>query len=382
MLILFMMCILFVVYVYLGYPLLLWILTRKIEKSYPSTSYQGDISIVMVVCNEAKNIREKIENIMQLNYQGGQLKLIIVDDASDDNTVELIETSAFNGTLIKSKQRKGKAQGINLAMKQVTTELVTLIDCRQQLELNIINYLSSWFAQDPNMGAVSGELKFKPLNGNDFSASMDGYWRYEKFIRKSEAKLGSVAGVTGALYMLRTKTFLPLAEDTLLDDVLIPMNSCAQGYQIGYDDRAIAWDLPSTSVLNEKVRKIRTLSGNYQLLFRFPSWITPIGHPIWWQFFSHKIARLFVPFAIILSILCAIKLYLSGSAVAAIYLLLVFTSFLLIPLSQVFPRLLELKLLKLLQSFLLLNWFCFLAFYSYFFSTQVGSWKVNARDSV
>jgi cellulose synthase/poly-beta-1,6-N-acetylglucosamine synthase-like glycosyltransferase len=374
----FFICIIFVVYVYLGYPLLLWLATKNSKKNYPEKVYMGDISIIMVVCNESMNIREKLINIKKLNYSGGNINIIIVDDASTDDTCQFIENSELDIQLIKNDIRKGKANGINLAMAGVKTELAMLIDCRQELELNVIEYLSSWFSESDKVGAISGELILKPDDNNDFSAGMDGYWRYEKFIRKSEAKLSSVPGVTGALYMLRVKTFIPIPVDTLLDDVQIPMMSCAQGYHVGYDDRALAWDVPSTSVIKERARKIRTLSGNYQLLFRFPSWIVPGGHPIWWQFFSHKIARLLAPFVIVLSAFLAFKLYTSGNNIAGIYLALMLIALSVIPLGQAFPFLMRNKQLKLIQSFILLNWFCFLAFRSYFFTHQSGSWKNEA----
>lgn len=374
-LIAFILCLVFVVYVYLGYPLLLWLLTKNKTKDYPQQTYQGDISIVMVVCNEAANIKKKLANFEQLKYSTGCLRFIIVDDASDDNTCQIIEESDLDIQLIKNPQRQGKASGINLAMAEVSTELVMFVDCRQELELNVVEHLSSWFAENDKVGAISGELMFKSEDSNDFSAGMDGYWRYEKFIRKSEALLASVAGVTGALYMLRAKTFQPIAEDTLLDDVQIPMVSCSQGYIIGYDDRAIAWDQPSTSMSKEKARKIRTLSGNYQLLFRFPSWVMPSGHPIWWQFFSHKIARLLVPFSILISIFLALPLYKNGLFIAGIYLGAVFASLALVVASSSMPFLNRIKHFKLLHSFIVLNWFCLLAFNSYFFTSQGGAWK-------
>jgi len=375
MLVTFIICLIFICYVYLGYPFLLWLLSRNIEKSYPEKQYQGDISIVMVVCNEEKHIADKIVNIKQLHYSGGRLNIIIVDDCSDDDTVNLVLSSDLNCRLIRSDKRLGKAHGINLAMTEVTTELVLFIDCRQQLDLYIIEHLSSWFADNPTIGAISGELMFKVAKGNDFSAAMDGYWRYEKFIRKSEALLASVPGVTGALYMLRANTFKAIPNNTLLDDVQIPMVTAGQGYRVGFDDRAIAWDEPSTCLIKERARKIRTLGGNYQLLLRFPQWVFPFGHPISWQFFSHKIARLLVPFVISTSAALAMLLIDHYPIMAIGYLLVILSSLLLIPLAYIFPAVRKIKLLKLVESFILLNWFCLLAFFNYFFIAQAAAWK-------
>ncbi|MEY8252921.1 MAG: glycosyltransferase, partial [Colwellia sp.] len=301
MLLLFIVCIFFIFYVYVGYPFLLWLLTRNTKLTFPSNNYFGDISVVMVVCNEGNMAAKKIQNLLSLKYSGGSTHIYVVDDASDDNTVEIVSEYSNRITFISSETRQGKAHGLNLAMEQAKTELVMLVDCRQELEVNVVEYLASWFTDDPAMGAVSGELMFKEVDGSNFSSGVDGYWRYEKFIRKSEAILGSVPGVSGALYMLRRASYKDIPVDTLLDDVQIPMVCAAQGYRVGYDERAIAWDVPSMTVNQEKARKVRTLSGNYQLLLRFPKWVLPGGHPIWWQFLSHKISRLVAPFVIILS---------------------------------------------------------------------------------
>lgn len=365
----------FVFYVYVGYPLLLFVLKRKVPFSFPSKSYEGDISIVMVVFNEEKNIETKLNNLLNLNWNSGHVQIYVVDDGSTDGTLDVIRSFGDHVTLIQSSGQAGKANGLNLAMECVQTELVLMVDCRQELEEDVLVHLSSWFADDSKMGAVSGELMFKSDGSNAFSHGMDGYWKYEKFIRSSESVIASVPGVTGALYMLRTCTFKPIPTDTLLDDVQIPMVSASQGYKVGYDERAIAWDVPSTSVSNEKRRKIRTLSGNYQLLMRFPQWILPKGHPIWWQFFSHKIARLLAPFIAIFSFIVSIILSIQGDALAMLYAILFALGMAILPLGYSFPALNRISYVKLISSFITLNWFCVLAFFHYFSGIKSGAWK-------
>jgi cellulose synthase/poly-beta-1,6-N-acetylglucosamine synthase-like glycosyltransferase len=367
--------ILFVFYVYIGYPIILWILSRNVESTFPKERYIGDVSIVMVVCNEITSVSKKIDNINNMIFSGGCKKIIIVDDSSIDGTPELIESKFPEVKLIKATKRMGKANGINLAMDIVDTELVAFVDCRQEVELQSLEYLASWFQTNSAMGAVSGELILKSENGNDFSEGMDGYWRYEKFIRKCEAKIGSVPGVSGALYMLRVSSFKPIEVNTLLDDVQIPMVACEQGYRIGYDERAIAWDVPSTSHKREKERKIRTLSGNYQLLQRFPLWVLPMGHPIWWKFFSHKIARLLAPVVALVSLFLSIYLSATGNYYALTYAILFISGLAVQPLSKYLPRLSKIKLVKLASSFITLNWFCILALFHYLTGIKSGSWK-------
>ncbi len=175
--------------------------------------------------------------------------------------------------------------------------------------------------------------------------------------------------------MLRACTYQYIPSDTLLDDVQIPMVCVGQGYRVSYDDRAIAWDVPSTSLSREKSRKIRTLSGNYQLLFRFPKWVIPGGHPIWWQFLSHKIFRLLAPFVAIISVIAAFFVHEAGSYIGTLYMVSFVAAVSAAPLGMLIPILNRVKIIKLLGSFITLNWFCLLAFFNYFFTRQVGSWK-------
>lgn len=368
-------CVLFILYVYIGYPLALWLLGRSKFDQYPTASYSGDVSIVMIVCNEEGSVEKKIKNLIELNFNGQRKEIIIVDDLSDDRTCEIVQRYSESVQLIRSSERLGKASGINKAMAKVDTPLVMFVDCRQELDVDVITNLTSWFEESAEIGAVSGELMFRLDGGDGFSQGMDGYWKYEKFIRKNEALVSSVPGVTGALYMLRTSAFEAIPEDTLLDDVQIPMVCASKGYRVIYDDRALAWDAPSKSIEKEKQRKIRTLSGNYQLLFRFPKWIVPGGHPIWWQFLSHKIFRLIAPFAAITSLAAAFFLYQSGNILGLVYMTFALSVLLIFPLSLLIPLINNIKLFRLLNSFILLNWFCVLALFEYLFSTQSGSWK-------
>jgi hypothetical protein len=86
--------------------------------------------------------------------------------------------------------------------------------------------------------------------------------------------------------------------ETILDDVLIPMNAAKQGFRVVFDERARAWDRPDLGTEREFRRKVRTLTGNYQLLQLAP-WLLGAENPLRFEFISHKLTRLVVPFALI-----------------------------------------------------------------------------------
>ncbi|MFK5950011.1 MAG: glycosyltransferase [Methylococcales bacterium] len=377
---LFFISIVLIIYTFVGYPLIVYLLSLKLKNNVqinsPNSVKHYDLTILMVVCNEENQIETKLINLLNLSYFSKKPKIVIVDDNSDDSTVEIIKKiNSERIDLLNAPHRLGKANGINMAMEVITTPLVLLVDVRQEVANDAAEKLCKWFEMDQNVGAMSGELHFKSDNNNDFSKGMDGYWRYEKFIRKMEANISSVPGVTGAIYMLRRSTYIPIQQDTILDDVLIPMNVIKQGYTVGFDDEAVAWDVPSYDPIKEKRRKVRTIKGNYQLLIRFYHWVLPFGHPIWLQFLSHKILRIFVPFFALLHIVSATYLAVYVNQLWFIYVFLMILSILILPTSIIFKSIASIRIIRLWLSFLTLNWYSFLAFFSYFFGETNSSWK-------
>ena len=365
-------------YVFVGYPLLLLILVKnKSDKQSPPVgSYQYSITAVIIACNEESVIEEKIKNILSLDYPTEKLNLIIVDDASTDNTVDVIKgINSKRIKLLTTKQRSGKAAGLNYAMEHVNSDLVFMLDARQSINLTAAKDLSSWFESDVQAGAVSGELQFKKENSNNTSEGMDGYWRYEKLIRKSESFISSVPGVTGAIYMMRASLYQSIPEDTILDDVLIPMNIAAKGYWVGFDERAIALDIPSHDINKEKLRKTRTIKGNYQLWLRNISFSVPLKHPIWWQYLSHKVLRLLAPYAALMTLILSIVIGYQENIYGYIYACLFTTGLLMYPISLRAPKLLDNSVMRLWISFIALNWFNMLGFFHYIFDKKQQAWK-------
>ena len=295
-------------YSYLGYPVWLWLRSRWSPRPVRRSHEEPAVSAVMVVRNEEATVARKLENLLSLDYPEGKLEVVAVCDGSSDGTGAILEQFARGGrvrTLVKPVSQ-GKAAGLNDAVQLASGEVLLFTDARQQIEPEALRLLVENFA-DPDVGAASGELMLGDPATGETGKGMGLYWRVEKKIRDLESASGSVAGATGAIYCARRSLIEPLPDGTILDDVLLPMQIVRQGARVIFDPRARAWDSPDLGESREFARKVRTLSGNYQLLQLAP-WLLSSRNPIRIEFISHKLSRLAVPFALLALLLASLFL--------------------------------------------------------------------------
>jgi biofilm PGA synthesis N-glycosyltransferase PgaC len=291
-----------IAYAYVGYPLLLWVRSWWSPRPVMRGTNTPAVSAVMVVRNEEAVIEQKLRNLLTLDYPPEQLEVVVVSDGSTDGTVgvlagfQKIENNARVRTVVKAESH-GKAAGLNDAIAAARGDVLLFTDARQPIEPGALRLLIENFS-DPEVGAASGELMLGDPASGETGRGMGLYWRIEKKIRELESASGSVAGATGAIYCARRELLDPLPEGTILDDVLLPMQVVRRGSRVIFDSRARAWDSPDLGSSREFARKVRTLSGNYQLLQLAP-WLLGSGNAIRFEFISHKLLRLIVPFALV-----------------------------------------------------------------------------------
>lgn len=285
------------VYTYLGYPALLWLWSAL----QPHMARSGNvpmprITLVVVAYNEARRIGQRLENFLDLDYAWDRLDIIVASDGSTDGTADVARAyrSPFV-RVIEFRTRRGKSAVLNDIVPQAKGDIVVLTDTRQRLESNALHALVDRFA-DPSVGAVGGELVLlNSARPSEIGEGVDFYWKYEKFMRRHESDVDSSIGVTGALYALRKPLFRRIPADTILDDVLIPMEIARQGYRVLFEPRARAYDWVTATGRDEFTRKLRTIAGNFQLFFERRWLLNPAQNRLWFQTVSHKVFRLLSP---------------------------------------------------------------------------------------
>ena len=280
-----------VVYTYAGYALLVHVLAQRRGRTPLAADMTPPLTVVITAHNEAARIAQRVRNVLDQDYPAQSIAVLVVDDGSDDGTARAAAVPDTRVRVIALAQHAGKAAALDAALAQVTTEFVVFGDARQQFARTALRRLLAPFA-DPSIGAVAGEVE---LTG----AGQAGlYWRLERHLRAAEAELGWLHGVSGAIYALRTQLFRPLPRGTLLDDLWVPLHVVFAGRRVWMARDALAYDAPA-DMAGEYRRKLRTLAGNWQLLTLLPRLIVPWRNPVFFAWFSHKLLRLFAPWALL-----------------------------------------------------------------------------------
>jgi poly-beta-1,6-N-acetyl-D-glucosamine synthase len=301
-----------ILYVYLGYPLLLaaWARLRPRPTRKAPLDAGGtwpSVSIIVAARNEGPRLPARITNLLELNYPGPR-EIILVSDGSTDGTLsslrEFLRAKGVSSAAVRLLEVRagGKPLALNAGVAAATGDILVFADARQRFAVDALLELVANFDDDV-VGGVTGELVLdcESSSGTDSTVGegVGLYWRYEKWLRRKESAIWSTLGATGAIYALRRSLWKPLPAETLLDDVLVPMRAVLLGSRIVFEERALAYDSVAADARTERHRKTRTLAGNYQILGQEWKLLLPVVNPVWLQYMSHKVGRLIVPWALV-----------------------------------------------------------------------------------
>jgi cellulose synthase/poly-beta-1,6-N-acetylglucosamine synthase-like glycosyltransferase len=298
-------------YTFAGYPALLWLRARLRPRPVAKADHEPTVTVLVAAHNEEHVIKRKLDSIFNSNYPPDKLAVIVLSDGSSDGT-NLILSNYQNPRMrpVLLRQRMGKAAALNVGMREAKGEIVVFTDARQVLEKKCLPELVANFA-DPSVGCVSGQLIIGDVRRAAEISGEHLKWKMENTVREWEGLASSVIGALGAFYGARRALLVEIPPGTLLDDCYLPLNIVRQGYRTVFEKNARVWDDVVTTPAQEFRRKVRTLTGNYQLM-RLAPWLLSGRNPLLWEFLSHKVCRLLVPF--LLGMMLAASWLSSGAA--------------------------------------------------------------------
>ncbi len=281
-------------YVYIGYPILLRLLAILRRRTVRKVDGFPSLVLVVPAYNEAKVIRQKMQNCLALDYPKDRLQVVVVSDGSTDGTSEIVESFRGDGIrLMTQAERRGKAAALAAAVRESDAEIFAFSDANVLYEPSALRMLVRNFA-DPDVGGVTGKVKL--INHHLFyRSSEDLYYNYEERLFRNETSSGTMIGVDGAMYAVRRELFRPPPAAAILDDFWIGMEIVWQKKRVVFEPEALGYEVSAPSAEAEFDRKARLVAGAVQYLLGsgHPRWSDPFLPRI--QYFSHKVMRWLTP---------------------------------------------------------------------------------------
>ncbi|MCG8700479.1 MAG: glycosyltransferase family 2 protein, partial [Bacteroidales bacterium] len=222
-------------YAYVGYTLVLLFLRIFItnKKRDINDELLPEVTLLIAAYNEKDFVHQKVSNTYELDYPKDKINVMWITDGSNDDTPNILKQYE-DIVVLHEDERKGKTAAINRAMKHITTPITVFSDANTLLNKDAIKEIVSPF-EDNKTGCVAGEKRIINKKHDSATGSGEGtYWQYESLIKTSESIVGSTMGAVGELFALRTELFVPVPDNSIIDDFVISLTIALKGYKIGY----------------------------------------------------------------------------------------------------------------------------------------------------
>tara|TARA_R110002096_G_scaffold419061_2_gene623495 strand:- start:1682 stop:2980 length:1299 start_codon:yes stop_codon:yes gene_type:complete len=306
---------LLIVHTYVGYPLILSLISRNktlSEDRFENDSQFPEVVVLMAVYNEESVLERTIESMLASDYPVGKLRIMVGSDGSTDGSHEIVERLQRIHSEIDLRifsGRNGKVSIVNRLAREATSGLsnpetaaFVLCDANVTWRPDMLRRLVSHFkrADVGLVGASVVDVREKDREG--IAAEEQSYIGRENLTKFHEGVLwGSTMGAFGACYAMRVSLFKPVPEYHIVDDFFLTMSCLEQGQKAIVDLEAVCNEPVSSDIREEFRRKRRIATGNFQNLQYFWDFIRPWngGLAIWYAFWSHKGLRWIGPILLV-----------------------------------------------------------------------------------
>lgn len=311
MLILFWLIAVILVYTYVGFPLLLWGLSRFFGYTVKwDDEFLPRVSLIISAYNEERSIEKTLQNVLQLDYPPGKREILVASDGSTDATDEIVSRFASLGVKLVACPRSGKEGARAVAVAAAAGEILMFADANNMWERDAMKKLVRNFA-DPLIGCVSGKTVYPRDRENIVSKGSGTYWRYEDFTKRLEGRMGHLIALDGPIFAMRRDLFEPVPQVGAAD-MIVPLRVQERGLLAVYEPAAIGIEEPRRESGQEIRSRIRIVVRGFWNLRLQKRLLNPFYKPaITFYLVSHKLLRWLAPEFLISLLL--VNLFLLGN---------------------------------------------------------------------
>jgi cellulose synthase/poly-beta-1,6-N-acetylglucosamine synthase-like glycosyltransferase len=288
-----------IMYVYVGYSVLIPLLAFFSRKPVRIGEIEPKVTFLITAYNEEKNIRRKLEEVLELDYPGSKMEVLVASDGSTDRTDEIVRKFAGRGVILtRIEGRVGKTATQNEAVMIAGGDIIIFSDATTTYRKDAVRKIVRNY-HDPAVGAVSGRYEYVNPSGAPVGIGTIIFWKYENYIKSMQTRIKTITGCCGCIYSVRRAAYVPLAPD-IISDLVEPLRIVEKGYRVVFEPEAVAYETTTERPSEEFRMRIRIINRAMRGIWSVRGLLNPLRHPfVSFQLLSHKVLRWMVPFFLV-----------------------------------------------------------------------------------
>jgi len=236
-------------------------------------------TILIPAHNEAMVIGATVESMLRLEYPKEKLTILVINDGSKDETASIVQEFVKRDprvvlfTVPPGEGGKGKSRALNLALKQVNSDVIAIYDADNTPHPKALYYLVAQLMTHEELGGVIG--KFRTVNKN--ATLLTRFINIETLSFQSILQAGrwqmhNIATLPGTNYVVWTHLIRSLDgwdEEALTEDSELSIRIYEKGYKIKYIPYALTYEQEPQEWKVWLKQRMRWVRGNNYVIAKF-----------------------------------------------------------------------------------------------------------------
>jgi cellulose synthase/poly-beta-1,6-N-acetylglucosamine synthase-like glycosyltransferase len=246
-------------------------------------------AILVPAWNEAAVIGASIDRLMQLDYPPDALRVFVVDDASTDDTPDVIKAKAvqYPGQVVhlrRDQGGEGKSHTLNHGLRTILADdwmqALLIMDADVIYEPDSLRMMTRHLA-DARVGAVTAYIKEGSRPGNYLTRFIGfEYITAQAAARRSQNVLGAVACLAGGAQLHSRDNLEAIGgridTTSLAEDTFTTFKTQMVGRRVVFEPHATVWAEEPGDIGGLWKQRLRWARGNVQVTRQFKHvWCRP-----------------------------------------------------------------------------------------------------------
>ncbi len=186
------------------------------------SQFRPSVSVIVPAFNEEKIIREKLQNLSEVSYPRERMEVVLIDDASTDQTLKKVEefvagNSGMNFKILHHEVRRGKAHALNTALNACSSSIVIVTDADTLLPVDIFSKTLPYLS-NPEIGALSSVGEPGSSQRSWVANAEKNYLNMMLTWRLGESKIHSTFRFEGCFCAFKRQAFREFDSESGSDD--------------------------------------------------------------------------------------------------------------------------------------------------------------------